>query len=150
MFRRNENMYIICAYLGPGHGGNSLNRVSQTSLTTDTSFSYRYFQEDSEVLPDQTRGTVPPAYPGCSLRLLPGGTHLEHLEACSGHLKHMPSWLTSMRRANGSTLSSSQVTGVLTLSLRKWSATLRKTLISSPCIWDLVLSVYPKFMTVGA
>ncbi|KAI3371809.1 hypothetical protein L3Q82_024355 [Scortum barcoo] len=49
---------------GPGHGGSSLSRDAQTSLTPDTSSSSS--RGDSEAFPGQPRDIVSPACPGSS------------------------------------------------------------------------------------
>lgn len=70
------------------------------------------------------------------------------LGASGGHPEQMPEPpQLSILRSRGSTLSSSWVTDLLTLCLRKRPATLRRKLISTTCILDLVFD--PKPMTLG-
>ncbi|KAI3374608.1 hypothetical protein L3Q82_021186 [Scortum barcoo] len=73
---------------GPGHGGSSLSRDAQTSLTPDTSSSSS--RGDPEAFPGQPRDIVSPACPGSSRGLLPvghmPGTHL--LGEASGGIRN--------------------------------------------------------------
>uniref|UniRef100_A0A3B4B214 CUB domain-containing protein n=1 Tax=Periophthalmus magnuspinnatus TaxID=409849 RepID=A0A3B4B214_9GOBI len=109
---------------GPGRGGKSLSRDSQTSLTPDTSSSSSS-GTPSLLLVGHAQNT--------SLGRRPGGI----LSRCPSHLN----WFLSTCRSSGSTPSSSCVTELLTLSLRVRPATLRRKPISAACIRDLVLSV---------
>uniref|UniRef100_A0A3B3ZPB0 GABA(C) receptor n=1 Tax=Periophthalmus magnuspinnatus TaxID=409849 RepID=A0A3B3ZPB0_9GOBI len=132
------------AYPGPGRGGSSLSRDSQTSLTPDTSSSSsggtpRRSQPSRETWSLQRvlglpRGLLLVGHAqNTSLGRRPGGI----LSRCPSHLN----WFLSTCRSSGSTPSSSHVTELLTLSLRVCPASLRRKPISAACIHDLVLSV---------
>ena len=102
------------------------------------------FRRDPEAFPGQPRDIVSPTCPGASPGSPPSGTCPEHLtrEASRRHPNpsHL-SWLLSMWRSSGFTPSPSQMTELLTLSLRESPDTLRRKPISAACIRDLVLLV---------
>ncbi len=121
------------AYPGPGRRGSSLSRDGQTSFSLDTS-SYSSGR-NTEAFPGQSGDIILPV--GRAQNTSPGRRPGGIQNRCPSHL----SWLLSMSRSSGSTLSSSRVNELLTLSLRERPATLRRKLISAACIRDLVLSV---------
>ena len=84
-----------------------------------------------------SRETVSPTCPECSQESPTSGTSRRHPIRCPSHLI----WLLSMRRSNGSTPSPCRMTKLLNLSLTESPNTLRRKLISTTCIRDLVLSV---------
>ncbi|KAI3370523.1 hypothetical protein L3Q82_025285 [Scortum barcoo] len=132
---------------GPGHGGSSLSRDAQTSLTPDTSSSSS--MGDPEAFPGQPRRhSLSPACPGSSPRPPSRwGTCLEHLprEASRGHLKQMPKppQLTPLNvKEQRLSLLKLLPSGRASHPISKGApATLRRKLISAACIHDLVLSV---------
>lgn len=75
----------------------------------------------------------PPAGSTCLKKHFLGGIPVR----CLNHI----SWLLSMWRSRGSTLSPSQIIELFTLFLRESTATLWRKLISIVCILDLILSV---------
>lgn len=75
----------------------------------------------------------PPAGSTCLKKRFLGGIPVR----CLNHI----SWLLSMWRSRGSTLSHSQIIELFTLFLRESTATLWRKLISIVCILDLILSV---------
>ncbi|CAM4295839.1 unnamed protein product [Leuciscus chuanchicus] len=71
-----ECIHPSSTYLGPSHGGSSLSRDAQTSLSRHF---FQLFWGDTEAFPGQPGDIVPPACPRSSPGYSPSGTCPEHL-----------------------------------------------------------------------
>ena len=110
------------------------------------SYFAQLFQGDPEAFPGQPRDIIPPACPESSwglrlegrvLRTLPGRHPGDILFwGLSNFI-----WLFWTQRSNSSTPGSSQMTELLTLSLRESPANLLRKLILAACTQHLVVSV---------
>ena len=133
------------AYLESGRVGNSSNRdpLCSISWATTSSFPFKGIPRRSSASMEMYFLHLVFGLPGgllqvasalrTFLRRHSGGIRTR----CPNHL----CWLLSKRSSSGSTPSLSQVTELLTLSLREMPATRLRKLIAAACIRDLILSV---------
>ncbi len=120
-----------------GRRGSSFRRGPQTFLFLASSVSsdwgiLRHSQVNAEISSLHLDLGLPRGLPPAGRRQ-PGGI-------LTRYLNHL-SWLLSIQRSSGFTLSPSRITELLTLSLREMPGSLLRKSISAACSRDLILSV---------